>query len=334
MRISKSSTAAMHGPFTSPMRPTFSACHTWTPTAASTCGRASTPPSMHRPMPFAPSSPGWKRSFAAPREGGRALSRRATSTSPAAWQSWPHACIAPRCRDANGSPVSSTIGSASMSARARIVRPLAPPSTSAVSPVFATRRGANPRPRSQRSICADVSFSTSESSASPCSSRRRSTTEGTADVAAARGFFMRRGSLRATLPPTNEGAPRTGRPREVPRGTRLGRQLLDLLAVALDAAKRREQLDAVGLALGPEDLQEDPEAAVARHLGRADAGARGLVGAVDREREGLLEARLLTAHDAGQALVDRRDGDGQRRRDVPAQLAPVLHEDLALVLLV
>ena len=42
---------------------------------------------------------------------------RALPSSMAVWTSWPHACMTPALCDAKWSPVSSLMGSASMSAR-------------------------------------------------------------------------------------------------------------------------------------------------------------------------------------------------------------------------
>src|SRR2546428_2015549 len=57
----------------------------------------------------------------------RRTSTRAAPTSIATCAPWPQACMAPSTSDANGSPVSSRSGSASMSARSRIVGPGLPP---------------------------------------------------------------------------------------------------------------------------------------------------------------------------------------------------------------
>src|SRR5437879_8471625 len=65
----------------------------------------------------------------------RAASSRAAPTNIAVWASWPHACIAPATSDANGRPVSSAIGSASMSARSRMVGPGRAPASRATTDV-------------------------------------------------------------------------------------------------------------------------------------------------------------------------------------------------------
>ena len=62
----------------------------------------------------------------------RAESTRAAPASIAVCRSWPQACIAPSISDANGSPVVSVTGSASMSARSSTTGPGLPPRSTAV----------------------------------------------------------------------------------------------------------------------------------------------------------------------------------------------------------
>ena len=85
----------------------------------------------------------------------RRASRRAAPTSIAVCASWPQACIAPLTSEANGSPVSSGIGNASMSARNKIVGPGRAPESLAMTdvvrwPVWMSR----PRPSSASSTAA------------------------------------------------------------------------------------------------------------------------------------------------------------------------------------
>src|SRR5262245_42220625 len=65
----------------------------------------------------------------------RAASSRAAPTSMAVCASCPQACITPAVREANGRPVSSGMGSASMSARSRIARPGLAPRSVATTPL-------------------------------------------------------------------------------------------------------------------------------------------------------------------------------------------------------
>ena len=65
----------------------------------------------------------------------RALSSRAAPTSIDVWVSWPQACICPSTLEAKSSPVSSGIGSASMSPRSSTVGPGLPPSSIAAMPL-------------------------------------------------------------------------------------------------------------------------------------------------------------------------------------------------------
>ena len=91
-----------------------------------------TPSSIIVCAPPSPSSPGWNIRITWPgKSPRRSWRRRAAPSSIATWVSWPHACIAPSTSDVNSSPVSSWSGSASMSARRRIVGPGMPPSITA-----------------------------------------------------------------------------------------------------------------------------------------------------------------------------------------------------------
>ncbi len=96
------------------------------------------------------SSLGWKTSRTVPEKQSFREERIFAAVSRIAmWASWPQACIIPRFREAKGSPVCSSRGRASMSARRRRVFPPPVPRIRAVTPVSATFSRTS-RPRSRR----------------------------------------------------------------------------------------------------------------------------------------------------------------------------------------
>ena len=86
--------------------------------------------------PCQPSSPGWNMNSTVPASDSRRAHRmRAAEASIAVCVSWPQACIVFSTPDLNGRPVSSGIGSASMSPRSSTVRPGRAPRSTATAPV-------------------------------------------------------------------------------------------------------------------------------------------------------------------------------------------------------
>ncbi len=129
---------AIIGPARQPSTPGGSGLHRCTPKIASTPSSAR-PSSTTARAPCtnsADSSEGWKISRTEPCSCVfTSQSIRTAPSSMAMWPSCPQACMTPRCREENGSPVSSAIGSASMSARRATRRPGSPPAMSAMTPV-------------------------------------------------------------------------------------------------------------------------------------------------------------------------------------------------------
>src|SRR3984957_12181155 len=130
------SAAARAGPGRTPNTPASVRCEK-TCSAEAAAGRfpaaSSTPSSIMSRAPPRPSSPGWNMKITLPgRSRWRAESTRAAPTSIAVCRSWPQACIAPSIRDANGRPVASVTGSASLSARSSTTGPGRPPRSTAV----------------------------------------------------------------------------------------------------------------------------------------------------------------------------------------------------------
>ncbi|CDN41596.1 hypothetical protein BN871_AI_01070 [Paenibacillus sp. P22] len=104
------------------------------PTTADTL--LSAPLAMTLPAPVAFSSAGWNSRRTVPgSSASRSLSRSAAPIAAAVWKSWPQACILPGCSEAYGNPVSSWIGSASISARTATTGPSRRPPISAMRPV-------------------------------------------------------------------------------------------------------------------------------------------------------------------------------------------------------
>ncbi len=162
---------------------------------------ASRPSSSAMRAPPWPSSPGWNRNRTRPASSPRrATSSRAAPTSMAVWASCPHECMTPSCSEAKSSPVSSGIGSASMSARSSTVGPGSPPSRSATTDVWASPvRTRRPSPSSASSTRAWVSGRSRPSSGRRWMSRRRATTSSrTAPASSARLAPMTR-SLRSLI---------------------------------------------------------------------------------------------------------------------------------------
>ncbi len=182
--ISNSSAAASAAPARHATRPLGRFGATWIANAAST--PSSTPSEIISAAPPSPSSPGWNMNRTRPGSSARrADSNRAAPTSIAVCASWPHECIVSPVRLAKSSPVSSVIGSASMSPRSTIVGPGRPPSRSATtelrrSPTAMSR----PSPSSASRTAAWVRGRSSPSSGWRCSSRRSSTTSGSSVDAA------------------------------------------------------------------------------------------------------------------------------------------------------
>ena len=97
----------------------------WMANARSTSPVASSKPSSSiTRAPWKPSSPGWNIPTTVPHSRSRtSLNTRRAPHSIATCESWPHECAAPATVLANSRPVSSRIGSASMSARNNTVGP-------------------------------------------------------------------------------------------------------------------------------------------------------------------------------------------------------------------
>ncbi len=90
------------------------------------------PSSIMNRAPCSPSSPGWNMNTTRPFSSSTcARSSEAAPASMATCESWPHACVAPALVLAKSRPVSSGIGSASMSPRSSTVGPGRPESSTA-----------------------------------------------------------------------------------------------------------------------------------------------------------------------------------------------------------
>ena len=83
------------------------------------------------------SSAGWKISATLPAKLRVSARYFAAPNSIVVWPSWPQACILPGTSEACSAPVSSSIGSASMSARRPVTGPAPCPSTIATTPLVA-----------------------------------------------------------------------------------------------------------------------------------------------------------------------------------------------------
>ena len=119
----KKSEAAIAGPAHAASCPTGSGVHRWQPTTRSTPSSAPARTSSIAP-PGGRSSAGWKRNRSSPLSSpARAASSCAAPSSIAVWPSCPQACMTPSRSEANSTPLSSWIGSASMSERSARVRP-------------------------------------------------------------------------------------------------------------------------------------------------------------------------------------------------------------------
>ena len=125
--------------------------------------------------PGCTSSAGWKISRTRPGSAGALASARPAPSTIAVWASCPHACMTFGTVEANGSPVASCSGRASMSARSATQR--RPWPTSQTRPVPSGRvRGSRPAADSSRPIIAVVWRSARPSSGAACSARRQATT--------------------------------------------------------------------------------------------------------------------------------------------------------------
>ena len=147
--------------------------------APSTFGSSSNPSSIMCLAPPKPSSPGWNAKRMVPRSASRCDTKtRAAPTSIATCASCPHACIAPSIVLAKSRPVSSGIGSASMSARNKIVGPSPPPPRRSATTEVTLRPvvTSSPSPSSAVRIAAWVRGSSSPSSGSRWIWRRSATT--------------------------------------------------------------------------------------------------------------------------------------------------------------
>ena len=128
---------------------------------------------MSRAPPGASSSACWKMNRTSP-SNSRPLSSRAAPSSIAVCPSCPHACIAPGRSDANSTPLSSSIGSASMSARSATTGPPLP--IRAITLVSVGRSTSRPKPSSVSATNAEVSCSSKLTSGLRCKCRRQATT--------------------------------------------------------------------------------------------------------------------------------------------------------------
>ena len=109
-----------------------------------------------------------------PRRPRRPRGARAAASAIATWPSWPQACMRPFSSERVGRPVSSSRGSASMSARN--IRRLPSVPQSARTPVVATPvRGARPSSARRPATSAAVRRSSNASSGCRCRSRRVAT---------------------------------------------------------------------------------------------------------------------------------------------------------------
>ena len=172
--IAKLSAEAASGPACATIWPTAKRRSTCAPKIAVTPSSAPDSSTPRAPRPV--SSAGCSTISTSP-AAGRAVKRYAAPTAQAACTSWPQACITPGLRDANGRPVFSAIGSASMSPRtATGASPESPPRSRATRPVPATRssRIGLTGPKAACSTSA-VRSSRPDSSGCSCRSRRSST---------------------------------------------------------------------------------------------------------------------------------------------------------------
>ncbi len=112
--MSNESAAAASGPASATTWPTSKRRSTCPPNIAA--APSSAPDSIITCAPAPVSSAGCNTTITSP-SAGSAARRCAAPTAHVACTSWPHACITPALREAKGRPVSSWIGSASMSPR-------------------------------------------------------------------------------------------------------------------------------------------------------------------------------------------------------------------------
>ena len=98
------------------------------PNTASIGNRSKRPSVIISRAPPPPSSAGWKIRYTVPSKLRCAARCWAAASSMATWPSWPQACILPACVLAWAKVLSSVMGSASMSARRPMARPVPPTS--------------------------------------------------------------------------------------------------------------------------------------------------------------------------------------------------------------
>ncbi|MDI2021316.1 hypothetical protein PJL18_01835 [Paenarthrobacter nicotinovorans] len=141
---------------------------------------SSTPCSMQdNAPPGIVSSAGWKMIRTVPPSGLFLCIRwsvRAMPSIAVVWTSCPQACVTPWFLEANGRPVSSMIGKASMSPRRAVA--MGPSPTSTVSPVPSSRRGLSPAASSRSTSLSVVRNSLNDSSGCAWRSRRNSMSPG------------------------------------------------------------------------------------------------------------------------------------------------------------
>ena len=196
-----SSTAAMVGPARTPMSPTCRLAQTCRPSTASGLKSRNRPSSIISfapavsPAVGGPSSAGWNTNITSP---GRSAfifdSASATPSRIATCMSWPQACITPTgwpryvlfTVEANGNPVCSVTGSASMSARSAMRGPGLPPFRMATTPVWPMPVfGSSPNARSLSATICAVRVSWLPSSGCWWKSRRHATMSARSACAAA-----------------------------------------------------------------------------------------------------------------------------------------------------
>src|SRR4051794_4566373 len=131
---------------------------------------------ISRAPPGASSSACWKMNRSSPPGSSAPTSCAAAPSSIAVCPSCPHACIAPGRSEANSTPLSSSIGSASMSARNATVGPGRPVRSRASTLVSVGRSTLRPNPSSRSATQADVSCSLKLTSGWRCRWRRQATT--------------------------------------------------------------------------------------------------------------------------------------------------------------
>src|SRR5918998_6454555 len=173
--ISKASAAAIMGPAFVAAFPNGSPGHRCSAKIEPTSSAA--PSSTMTLPPPSPSSAGWKKNLTVPFSLSRIPERAcAAPTSMLVCPSWPQACILPSVPEANGSPVSSWIGNASMSALRPTVGPSPSPFKVATTPFSATPvRMSRGRPSSAASTFSAVFSVSKPSSGSLWMSRLRAT---------------------------------------------------------------------------------------------------------------------------------------------------------------